>query len=103
MTIKVSVFKMIDFLTLGDESHTSISGGVATHDYYQIDEFPVVNVREVLNEIKQRYNVTPYIFDDRLEHQLTESESLSFYIEEVIINKFDNYKLKEIFPMLEEG
>lgn len=91
--------QMIDFEALGDTSHKSISGGIATHSFDKIDSFKASDFSEVLNEIKKRYGCTPYLFDDRLEYQVNDSETLSFYLDE--IKKVNEQDLKTHFPELE--
>jgi hypothetical protein len=100
-TVRVTVYITADFDVIGDKSHRSISGGVATHSFDKIDEFTTDNYKQALEAIVSNYG-TPYIFDDRLELQLNESESLSFYIEEQTTKVLDNDSLKEIFPDLKE-
>lgn len=100
MSLRITVFKMIDYETLNDKTHRSISGGIASHSFDKIDEFKCPDSETVLKKINEQYNLVPFIFDDRLELQLSDSESLSFYIEEIL--ETDNAKLKSMFPNLEE-
>lgn len=93
---------MIDYDLLEDKSHTSISGGVATHSLDKIDEFKAENHEEALKEIIKKYG-KPFIFDDRLELNISESESLGFYLTRYEENQLENKELKNLFPYLEEN
>ncbi len=99
--IKVTVMQTIDFDVLNDKSHTSISGGIATHSFEKVAEIKAETYEQALKDITVNYG-TPFIFDDRLELQVNDSESLSFYLEEVIVKPMNNSKLKKTFSNLEE-
>ncbi len=99
MSIKVTIFKMIDFDILGDTSHVSISGGVATHELREIKGFTADTIEEAMNSIIEQYG-TPFIFDDRLELNISESETLSFYFEKT--ESVEISEIKVMFPSLEE-
>lgn len=100
--IKVDVFLMVtyDHLPL-EERPRSISGGRATHSFDMVDTFNALNIDEVLEKIKRRFDCTPYIFDDRLEFQLSDTETYSFYLTEYSEQELDNPLLQRHFPNLE--
>jgi len=97
MELKITVMQMIDFAVTGEE-HTSISGGRANHSFNQIGEFTATSYEQALKDIIVNYG-TPFIFDDRLELKVSDSETLSFYIEEII--EVGALKLNKKFPTLE--
>lgn len=97
---KVTVMEMIDYEAAGDTSHVSISGGIATHSFDKIGEFKCDNMADVVKQITINYG-TPFVFDDRLELQLSDNRTLSFYVERVTVTSIDNSKLVKTFPWLE--
>lgn len=103
MCIKIAVFRMIDYAIVGDTSHTSISGGIATHNFYEVGDHKVDSFDEVLPKIKDVYGCIPYIFDDRLEFQESDTSALSFYLTEITEIPLDNDGLKITFPTLKEN
>lgn len=94
--INVIVLQMIDYTALNDTSHKSISGGIASHSLNQINEFKASNLKDALRLIEKNYG-KPFIFEDRLELQVNDSETLSFYLEVItkvehndLLNEFKN-------------
>lgn len=98
--IKVTVFQMIDFEALGEKHHVSISGGIATHSLNQVDCFEKETISLAMAAITERYG-KPFIFDDRLELQVSDSESYSFYLDEVISTPIDVNDLRKQFNLEE--
>lgn len=97
--IRVQTFKITDFEILGDKTHRSISGGIATHSFEELDTFKVETIEEALKKIESTYGKLPYIFDDRLELQLNDSETLSFYLDRISVERVDVNELRNDFNL----
>ncbi len=97
--IRVQTFKTTDYEILGNKSHKSISGGIATHSFEELDTFKVETIDEALKEIESIYGEIPYIFDDRLELQLSDSETLSFYLDRISVERVDVNELRNDFNL----
>lgn len=97
---QVEVFLVVDFDVTG-ENHVSISGGRATHSFDKVGSLSASSPSEVLSKIEKTYGGKPYLFDNRLELQTSDSETLSFYVSEV--EELNNSDLKSLFPKIEEN
>jgi hypothetical protein len=98
--IRIVVYQMIDLEVTGEKA-VSISGGQATHSFNKLDEFTALSYGSALSAITFNYG-KPYIFDDRLEFQESESVSYSFFLQEIESTDVDNEALKKHFCTLEE-
>lgn len=103
---KIDVFNMETYDHLPEEERPeSISGGLATHSFENVSTIKASNPEEILEKVKLFIGKenNPYIFDDRLEYQVNEYETLSFYITEVEEKQLDTcHLLAKRFPNLED-
>ena len=102
----VNVYKFTDFEMIGDKSHKSVSGGVASHSFEFVEEFKADSVNEVLNHVSS-YAHKPYsVIENRLFLASVEGEeNVNFELSFEIYQEIDlNYEeeLKTLFEVGEE-
>lgn len=97
----VKVYKFTDFKMVGDKSHKSISGGIASHSFEFVEKFKADKVSKVLEHVSS-YAHNPYdVIENRLFLASVSGEEnvyyeLSFEIYREIKLNYEE-ELKELF------
>lgn len=97
--IEVEIFKLTDYEMINDTSHTSISGGVATHNFEFIEKFEAKNLKAVKVKLKERGLKVYEVEGDKLWATMKGEEanvSYEVYIKKLLSQKISASDLKTL-------